>query len=77
MMEIWWPYGNKAAPHVHAIEDEWFYISGGELSLSIPGKLDRRVRHVVGGEVRDRVLPVRCLFREAGLVKASDAIRAV
>jgi hypothetical protein len=28
MMEIWWPYENKAAPHVHAIEDEWFYILG-------------------------------------------------
>lgn len=41
MMEIWWPYGNKAAPHVHTIEDEWFYILEGELSLSIPGKLDR------------------------------------
>lgn len=41
MMELWWPYGNKAAPHVHTLEDEFFYVLDGELTLSIPGKLDR------------------------------------
>jgi quercetin dioxygenase-like cupin family protein len=41
LMEVWWGAGDVAGPHVHTLEDEAFYILDGELTLSIPGKVDR------------------------------------
>lgn len=43
-MELWWGYGDQAAPHVHTLEDEAFYILDGELTLTVPHKVSTPAR---------------------------------